>query len=104
VLHSQLAEDADFVDRFEREPAMVARLRHPNIVQVYDFDVEGEQYYMVMELVGGPTLKADPRSRPNSRPAASESNPSAWPRRSNSSRLWAVPSTMPTPGIWSITT
>jgi serine/threonine protein kinase len=63
VLHSQLAEDADFVDRFEREPAMVARLRHPNIVQVYDFDVEGEQYYMVMELVGGPTLKAELEAR-----------------------------------------
>jgi WD40 repeat protein len=63
VLHSHLAEEAGFVDRFEREPATVARLRHPHIVQVYDFDVEDQHYYMVMELVGGPPLKAELKAR-----------------------------------------
>ncbi len=58
VLHPHLAEAPDFLGRFRREAQAVARLRHPHIVQVYDFDVEGEQHYMVMEYVQGVTLKA----------------------------------------------
>ena len=58
VLHSHLAEDADFINRFKREAKTVAELRHPHIVQVFDFDVQGENYYMVMEYIpGGRTLK-----------------------------------------------
>ena len=59
VLHAFLADDPEFKDRFHREAQNVARLKHPHIVQVYDFDFdpEGESYYMVMELVEGPTLK-----------------------------------------------
>jgi serine/threonine protein kinase len=59
VLHAFLADDPEFKSRFEREAQNVAKLKHPNIVQVYDFeyDSDGESYYMVMELVGGPTLK-----------------------------------------------
>lgn len=58
VMYGYLAEDADFVGRFKREAKAVATLRHPHIVQVYDFDVEGEVYYMVMEYIAGETLKA----------------------------------------------
>jgi len=59
LLHSFLADDPEFKSRFEREAQNIAKLKHPNIVQVYDFDydVEGESYYMVMELVDGTTLK-----------------------------------------------
>lgn len=59
LLHPFLADDPEFKDRFENEARNVAKLKHPNIVQVYDFDydVEGESYYMVMELINGPTLK-----------------------------------------------
>jgi len=57
LLHAFMAEDKDFLARFQREAKNVAALRHPNIVQVFDFDVEGEQYYMVMEYLDGPTLK-----------------------------------------------
>ena len=57
VLHPHLAEAPDFLGRFRREAQAVARLRHPHIVQVYDFDVEGEQHYMVMEYVQGVSLK-----------------------------------------------
>lgn len=59
LLHPFLADDPEFKDRFEREAQNVARLRHPNIVQVYDFDFdsESESYFMVMELVEGETLK-----------------------------------------------
>ncbi len=38
VLHSSLAQESDFIARFEREARLAANLRHSNIVQVYDFD------------------------------------------------------------------
>jgi len=57
VLHTFLATEEDFLTRFRREAKAVATLRHPNIVQVYDFDAEGDIYYMVMEFIDGPTLK-----------------------------------------------
>lgn len=59
VLHPFLADDPEFKERFLREAQNVARLKHAHIVQVYDFDydAESESYYMVMELIEGPTLK-----------------------------------------------
>jgi serine/threonine protein kinase len=59
VLHPFLADDEGFVVRFQREARIVATLRHPNIVQVYDFDYHDELgiYYMVMEYIDGKTLK-----------------------------------------------
>jgi serine/threonine protein kinase/predicted Zn-dependent protease len=58
VMHSHLSEDPNFITRFRREAKSVAELRHPYIVQVFDFDVQGENYYMVMEYIeGGQTLK-----------------------------------------------
>jgi serine/threonine protein kinase len=58
VLRSDLVEDAEFLARFQREARAVAALRHPHIVQIYDFDVHDDLYYMVMELLEGDTLKA----------------------------------------------
>jgi serine/threonine protein kinase len=58
VLHSYLAEGQDFTARFEREAKAVAALRHPNIVQIHDFDTEDGLYYMVMEFIDGGTLQA----------------------------------------------
>ena len=58
ILHSFLAEGEDFLTRFEREARAVASLRHPNIVQIHDFDVEDDNYYMVMEYIDGGTLQA----------------------------------------------
>jgi len=57
VLHPYLVEGEDFLARFEREAKAVAGLRHANIVQIHDFNVEDEQYYMVMEFVNGGTLQ-----------------------------------------------
>lgn len=59
VLHPFLADDPEFKSRFEKEARNIAKLKHPNIVQVYDFENEADKdtYYMVMELVDGPTLK-----------------------------------------------
>jgi serine/threonine protein kinase len=58
VLRSDLVEDEEFLARFRREARAIAALRHPNIVQIFDFDVQGDLYYMVMELLEGNTLKA----------------------------------------------
>lgn len=58
VLRSDLSDEKEFLARFSREARSVAALRHPNIVQVFDFDVQDDHYYMVMELLEGNTLKA----------------------------------------------
>ncbi len=56
VLPASLASEADFRERFEREARAIAALKHPNIVQVFDFgDFEG-MHYMVMEYVAGKDL------------------------------------------------
>jgi serine/threonine-protein kinase len=58
VLHPHLAKDAESRARFEREARAAARLRHPNIVEVYEFSAPDEpQSYMVTELIEGPTLR-----------------------------------------------
>ena len=56
VLRSDLVEDETFLSRFRREAQAVAALRHPNIIQVHDFDVEDDTSFMVMELLDGDTL------------------------------------------------
>jgi len=58
ILRSDLVEEEEFLARFRREARAVAALRHPNIVQIFDFDVQDDLYYMVMELLEGDTLKA----------------------------------------------
>lgn len=58
VLRSDLVDEHDFLARFQREAQAVANMRHANVVHVYDFDVQDEVYYMVMELLDGDTLKA----------------------------------------------
>jgi len=58
VLRPDLVDDSEFLERFRREAHAVSGLRHPNIVQVFDFDVQDELYYMVMELLEGDTLRA----------------------------------------------
>jgi serine/threonine protein kinase len=57
VLAPRFATDEEFRARFQREAAAIARLRHPNIVQVYDFGAVSSIHYMVMEYIGGDTLK-----------------------------------------------
>lgn len=57
MIHTHLADDPKFLVRFEEEAAAVAQLRHPNIVQVFDFDHDGDLYYMVQELLPGETLQ-----------------------------------------------
>src|SRR5712692_3666227 len=57
LIHSHLSADPEFIGRFEAEAAAVAQLRHPNIVQVFDFNHDGDTYYMVMEYLPGESLQ-----------------------------------------------
>ena len=56
LLHSYIEEEAILVERFQREAMVVAGLRHPNIVQIFDFDTIDGHPYIVMEYLKGPTL------------------------------------------------
>lgn len=57
MIHSHLSSEPDFVQRFEEEASAVAQLRHPGIIQVFDFNKQGDDYYMVMEFVPGETFQ-----------------------------------------------
>ncbi|MBL8722605.1 MAG: protein kinase [Planctomycetes bacterium] len=56
VLAPALAASPGAVARFRREASAMARLRHPNVVEVYGFGAEGEQHWFAMELVVGAPL------------------------------------------------
>ena len=53
ILAEHLSDDEKFVARFRREALAVAKLIHPNIVQVYDTGVDHDRHYIVMEYVEG---------------------------------------------------
>jgi len=56
ILHPHMTVNADLRRRFRDEAQAVAALRHPNIVQVIDFDVIEDRPYIVMELLEGMPL------------------------------------------------
>ncbi|GAC1506980.1 MAG: hypothetical protein NVS2B12_21760 [Ktedonobacteraceae bacterium] len=65
ILHPDLRADPSFAARFEREAQLIAALHHPNIVQIYDFQMAGSlttggleepAAYMIMDYVEGETL------------------------------------------------
>ena len=56
ILRPELAEDDDLARRFASEARHAASLAHPNVATVYDTDVDGDQQFIVMELVDGPSV------------------------------------------------
>ncbi len=68
VLAEHLSDDEKFVARFRREALAVAKLVHPNIVQVYDTGVDDGRHFIVMEYVegrsGAQLLQRDGAMRP----------------------------------------
>jgi serine/threonine protein kinase/CheY-like chemotaxis protein len=56
VLSRALAEDTSFVQRFQREVEVIARISHPNIVMAYDADEAEAGHFLVMEFVDGQDL------------------------------------------------
>jgi serine/threonine-protein kinase PknK len=60
VIRGDLLAHPPTAERFRREALLVARLRHPNIVTVYDYDeAEGVGAYLVMELLEGHSLRME---------------------------------------------
>jgi tRNA A-37 threonylcarbamoyl transferase component Bud32 len=59
LIHTHLRENPEVAARFVSEARTVARLRHPNIVEVFDISDEDEpERYLVVQLVRGTTLRA----------------------------------------------
>ena len=58
VLHPGQVDDRQSVERFRREAQAAARLKHTNVVPIYDFGVASDGLvYLVMELVEGKSLR-----------------------------------------------
>jgi serine/threonine protein kinase len=57
ILNPLLTKESHFTDRFRHEAKIQASLIHPNIVSLYNYFREGDNYCMVMEYVEGDTLK-----------------------------------------------
>ncbi|GAB4439353.1 MAG: hypothetical protein Kow0031_21230 [Anaerolineae bacterium] len=57
VLHPHLTQQESFRSRFLREAKAVASLRHPHIVQMYDYDFQDGVCYMALEFLDGGSLE-----------------------------------------------
>ena len=64
ILREEYTRKPDFQERFLKEAQAIAKLSHPNLVTVYDFGIQNEQYFMVMEYVEGEDLKSFLRRAP----------------------------------------
>lgn len=65
ILHSNFAEDNEFIVRFRHEAQSAGKLSHPNIVGIYDVGCDQGVYYIIMEYVEGETLKQYIQTHPN---------------------------------------
>jgi len=57
LLKKRLADDADFVQRFQTEAKSAAALNHPHVVHVYDVGIVDGRHYLAMEYMDGGTLE-----------------------------------------------
>ena len=57
LIREDLADDTDFIRRFSREAAALARLDHPNVVRFYSTEQDGQLSFIVMDYVPGSTLQ-----------------------------------------------
>jgi len=57
ILAANLTKTADFIARFEREARIIAKLRHRNILTIFDYGRQDNLFYLAMEYVNGGTLK-----------------------------------------------
>jgi WD40 repeat protein/DNA-binding SARP family transcriptional activator len=64
AIHAELANQPDFVRRFEREAQLVARLEHPHIVPLYDYWREPDAAYLIMRFLRGGSLEDTLRDGP----------------------------------------
>ncbi|MCB2202418.1 protein kinase [bacterium] len=58
ILREDYAKDEDFRNRFKQEAKAAANLSHPNIIGVYDFGLDEDQVFIVIEYIDGTDLKS----------------------------------------------
>lgn len=69
ILHPHLAKERESKQRFQREAQAVAKLRHDNILEIYDYSgLESEDNFIVTEFIRGQTLKEFLAKQPISQP------------------------------------
>jgi len=56
-IRDELQNDPHFIMRFQREAQVIAALKHPNIIEIFDFQTGNPPIYMVMDYVEGHTLR-----------------------------------------------
>jgi len=64
ILHKHLSDYQEARDRFEREAQAVAKLRHENILEIFDYAAKNDDCYIVTEFIDGQTLKQFFTDRP----------------------------------------
>lgn len=57
VISKEFSNNPDALKQFQAEARAIATLNHINIVQAYNFESEGDRYYIVMEYVDGQSLE-----------------------------------------------
>lgn len=57
IIHRAIAADSTALERFQREARLIARLEHPHLLPVYDYDGAHDPPYIVMRYLEGGTLK-----------------------------------------------
>lgn len=72
VINQPVTDDPQYLEALQREARLAARLDHPNITRVHDFQVEGDTAYIVMEYVPD---SLDKHVRVGTAPAVSVSRP-----------------------------
>lgn len=64
VIHPQWMNDAELVERFNREAKAMAQIDHPNVVKVFDYGKADDVQFMAMEWIDGGTLKDEVKKGP----------------------------------------
>ncbi|HEX5690740.1 MAG TPA: protein kinase, partial [Roseiflexaceae bacterium] len=57
IIHSAILHDSSAIERFRREARLIARLEHPHILPIYDFDGAHAPPYIVMRYLESGTLR-----------------------------------------------
>jgi len=57
IMRPELARQAGFYERFLQEARIAARLKHPNIANVFNFGAFEDSYYLMMDYIEGPSMR-----------------------------------------------